>query len=205
MRCAMHRQPNNTMRWTICLQRLQCFREVRLWTWPDHAHKRICVRKIQCYVFQLHGSIVHVGLWGGHLSHHREVCWIVSLSLWGETRCLWPGAVGRLWWTTLTYHIIGGKKPRGTSYSSLYGEAPPVRGTFFRSQASGIWKGCADGKAEGLKHWTCNPEAPSSSPSLNASWICTWYSRVQILGHAWNRQLGLSSYRLGFFNILCSV
>ena len=28
--------------------------------------------------------------------------------------------------------------------------------------------------AERLEHWTCNLEAPSSSPALTASWICSW-------------------------------
>ena len=27
---------------------------------------------------------------------------------------------------------------------------------------------------ERLERWTCNPEAPSSSPVLTASWICSW-------------------------------
>ena len=28
--------------------------------------------------------------------------------------------------------------------------------------------------AEWLERWTCNPEAPSSSPALTANWICSW-------------------------------
>ena len=28
--------------------------------------------------------------------------------------------------------------------------------------------------AEQLECWTCNPEATSSSPTLTASWICSW-------------------------------
>ena len=35
--------------------------------------------------------------------------------------------------------------------------------------------------AEQLEHWTCNSEAPSSSAALTANWICSRYSRVQIL------------------------
>ena len=27
--------------------------------------------------------------------------------------------------------------------------------------------------AEWLERWTCNPEAPSSSPALTANWICS--------------------------------
>ena len=28
--------------------------------------------------------------------------------------------------------------------------------------------------AEWLERWTCNPETPSSSPTLTTSWICSW-------------------------------
>ena len=38
--------------------------------------------------------------------------------------------------------------------------------------------------AESLERRTCSSEAPSSSPALTASWICSRQSRVQILGHA---------------------
>ena len=38
--------------------------------------------------------------------------------------------------------------------------------------------------ARRLGCWTCNSEAPSSSPALTASWICSQQSRVQILDHA---------------------
>ena len=31
---------------------------------------------------------------------------------------------------------------------------------------------------------TCNPAVPGSSPALATCWICSWSSRVQILGHA---------------------
>ena len=36
--------------------------------------------------------------------------------------------------------------------------------------------------AEGLERRACNLEAPSSSPTLTASWIRSRSSRVQILG-----------------------
>ena len=36
---------------------------------------------------------------------------------------------------------------------------------------------------EWLGRWTCNSEAPSSSPAVTASWICSRQSLVQILGH----------------------
>ena len=35
-----------------------------------------------------------------------------------------------------------------------------------------------------IKGVECNSEAPSSSLALTACWICSWQSRVQILGHA---------------------
>ena len=41
-----------------------------------------------------------------------------------------------------------------------------------------------DRMAKWLECWTTNSEAPSLSPTLTASWICSWYSRVQILDHA---------------------
>ena len=28
--------------------------------------------------------------------------------------------------------------------------------------------------AKRLERWTCNPETASSSPTLTASWICSW-------------------------------
>ena len=34
-----------------------------------------------------------------------------------------------------------------------------------------------------MVEWTCDLEAPSSSPAMAASWICSWQSLVQILGH----------------------
>ena len=39
--------------------------------------------------------------------------------------------------------------------------------------------------------WTCNLEALNSSPALTAGWICSLYSRVQILGHACKYPAGL--------------
>ena len=35
-----------------------------------------------------------------------------------------------------------------------------------------------------IKGVECNSEAPSLTPALIAFWICSWQSRVQILGHA---------------------
>ena len=40
------------------------------------------------------------------------------------------------------------------------------------------------GVAERLERWTCNSEAPSRSPVLTASWICSLWPRVQILDRA---------------------
>ena len=40
--------------------------------------------------------------------------------------------------------------------------------------------------AERLEPWTFNSEAPSSSPALTASWICSRASQDQILGHTCN-------------------
>ena len=37
---------------------------------------------------------------------------------------------------------------------------------------------------ERLERSVCDPEAPSSSPALTTSWICSWWSRVKILSHA---------------------
>ena len=39
--------------------------------------------------------------------------------------------------------------------------------------------------AERLERWTCDSEAPSSSPTLTASRIRSRSSRVQILGHVY--------------------
>ena len=38
--------------------------------------------------------------------------------------------------------------------------------------------------AKWSERWTCNSEALSSSPALTASWICSRWSRLRILGHA---------------------
>ena len=44
--------------------------------------------------------------------------------------------------------------------------------------------------AEGLECWTCNPEYPSSSPTLTASWICfTENMSFKSLATLVNRQL----------------
>ena len=40
------------------------------------------------------------------------------------------------------------------------------------------------GVAERLECWTCNSEAPSRSPVLTTSWICSLWPRVQILDRA---------------------
>ena len=52
--------------------------------------------------------------------------------------------------------------------------------------------------AERFERWTCNPEALSSSPALTASWICSRWSRVQILGHACKIANWFASGQLGF-------
>ena len=46
-----------------------------------------------------------------------------------------------------------------------------------------------------LGHWTCDSEAPSSSPTLTTSWICSLKSRVQILGHACKIANWFASYQ----------
>ena len=45
---------------------------------------------------------------------------------------------------------------------------------------------------EWLAHYTCNLEAPSSSPTMAASWICSWQSLVQILGQVCKKPTGLT-------------
>ena len=52
--------------------------------------------------------------------------------------------------------------------------------------------------AEQLWYWTFNPEVPSACPVLTASWICSWYSQVQILSKACKIANWFASYQLGF-------
>ena len=49
--------------------------------------------------------------------------------------------------------------------------------------------------AERLECWTCNPEDPSSSPTLTASWIC----------FTENLSIKFSAMRLGFLTQLCLI
>ena len=50
-----------------------------------------------------------------------------------------------------------------------------------------------------IKEVECNSEAPSSRLALTACWICSWQSRVQILGHASKQPTGLLQ-PVGIFN-----
>ena len=59
--------------------------------------------------------------------------------------------------------------------------------------------------AECLARWTCNLEAPSSSPALITCWICSRLSHVQILGHTCKIANWVASYQLGFLTMLCSI
>lgn len=53
---------------------------------------------------------------------------------------------------------------------------------------------------------TCNWEALSSSPALTAvSWICFWWCRAQILGHACKIADWFALKQLGFLTLLCSI
>ena len=59
------------------------------------------------------------------------------------------------------------------------------------------------GVAERLECWTCNPEDPSSSPTLTASWICftenlSFKSSATIVN-------GFASGQLGFLTQLCLI
>ena len=54
-----------------------------------------------------------------------------------------------------------------------------------------------------IERWTCNSEAPSSSPALTASWICSWQFRVQILVNAC--KCWFASGQLGFLTLLSVI